>query len=106
MSFSQSSPKFSELTGSIEITSRNMHVKLEAVWRNFNFRKKNADIAGSQKKDEILTFSQNYKIHETYRIYWNQYQKHACENGESLEKLQILTEKFRQHKDLRYRMKF
>ena len=28
------------------------------------------------------------KIHETYRIYWNHYQKHACEIWGSLEKLQ------------------
>ena len=38
-------------------------------------------------------FSKLSKIHETYRIYWNHYQKHACEIWGSLEKLQCLTEK-------------
>ena len=33
------------------------------------------------------------KIHETYRSYWNDHQKHACEIWGSLEKLQFLTEK-------------
>ena len=31
-------------------------------------------------------------IHETYRIYWDHHQKHACEIWGSLEKLQFLTE--------------
>ena len=38
-------------------------------------------------------FSMFSKIHETYRIYWNHHQKHACEIWGSLEKLQFLTEK-------------
>ena len=46
------------------------------------------------------------KIHETYRIYWNHYQKHACEIWSSLEKFQFLTEKCWQRPDLRKRMKF
>ena len=33
------------------------------------------------------------KIHDTYRIYWNHHQKHACEIWGSLENLQFLTEK-------------
>ena len=40
------------------------------------------------------------KIHETYRIYWNHYQKHACEIWSSLEKFQFLTEKCRQRRTL------
>ena len=32
------------------------------------------------------------KIHETYRIYWNHHQKHACEIWGSSEKLQFLME--------------
>ena len=53
---SQSSPKFMKLTEFIGITSRNMYVKFEAVWRSFNFWQKNANSAGPKKKDEILTF--------------------------------------------------
>ena len=41
-----------------EITTRNMHVKFEAVWRSSNFWWKNAYSAGPSKQDEILTFSQ------------------------------------------------
>ena len=37
-------------------------------------------------------FSMFSKIHETYRIYWNHHQKHACEIWGSLEKLQFLME--------------
>ena len=40
------------------ITTRNMHVKFEAVRRSYNFWQKNADSAGPSKFDEILTFSQ------------------------------------------------
>ena len=38
-------------------------------------------------------FSMFSKIHETYRIYWNHHQKHACEIWGISEKLQFLTEK-------------
>ena len=47
-----------KLTEVIGITTRNMHVKFEAVWKSYNFRRKNADSAGPSKQDEILTFSQ------------------------------------------------
>ena len=40
LTFTQYSPKFMKLTGFIEITTRNMHVKFEAVWRNYNFWQK------------------------------------------------------------------
>ena len=43
---SQSSPKFMKLTEFIGITSRNMHVQFEAVWKSNNFLQKNADSAG------------------------------------------------------------
>ena len=43
-------------------------------------------------------FSMFSKIHETYRIYWNHHQKHACEIWGSLEKSQFLTEKCLQHR--------
>ena len=46
MTFSQSSPKFIKLTEFIGITSKNMHLKFEAVWRSYNFWQKNADSAG------------------------------------------------------------
>ena len=46
LTFSQNSPKFMKLTEFIGITSRNMHVKFEAVWRSFNFWQKNADSPG------------------------------------------------------------
>ena len=47
-----------KLTEVIGITTRNMHVKFEAVWKSYNFRRKNAYSAGPSKQDEILTFSQ------------------------------------------------
>ena len=58
LTFSQCSPKFMTLTEFIEITTRNMHVKFEAVRRSYNFWQKNANSAGPSKQDEILTFSQ------------------------------------------------
>ena len=48
------------------------------------------DLKNSMKFDIFSMFS---KIHDTYRIYWNHHQKHACEIWGSLEKLQFLTEK-------------
>ena len=48
------------------------------------------DLRDKMKFDIFSMFS---KIHETYRIYWNHHQKHACEIWGSLEKLQFLTEK-------------
>ena len=47
-----------KLTEVIGITTRNMHVKFEAVWKSYNFWRKNAYSAGPSKQDEILTFSQ------------------------------------------------
>ena len=58
LTFSQCSPKFMKLTEFIEITTRNMHVKFEAVWRTYNFWQKNAYSAGPSKQDEIFRFSQ------------------------------------------------
>ena len=46
---SQSSPKFMKLTEFIGITSRNMYVKFEAVWRSFNFWQKVANSADLRK---------------------------------------------------------
>ena len=37
LTFSQCSPKFMKLTEVIGITTRNMHVKFEAVQRSYNF---------------------------------------------------------------------
>ena len=199
LTFSQCSPKFMKLTEVIGITTRNMHVKFEAVWRNSNFWQKNADSAelknrmkfwhflnvlqNSWNLQKLLEsppetcmwnlrqfgevtifdgkmptvpdlqnrmkfwhflnvlqnswnlqnslespletcmwnvrqfgevtifdgkcpqrrtfktgwnfdiFSMFSKIHETYRIYWDHHQKHACEIWGGLEKLQFLTEK-------------
>ena len=91
LTFSQCSPKFMKLTEFIGITTRNMHVKFEAVRRSYNFWHKNAYSAGPLKQDEIYTFSQWFsKIHETYRSYWNHHQKHACEIWGGSEKLQFL----------------
>ena len=42
LTFSQCSPKFMKLTELIGITTRNMHVKFEAVRRSYNFWRKNA----------------------------------------------------------------
>ena len=58
LTFSQCSPKFMTLTEFIEITTRNMHVKFEAVWRSYNFWQKNAYSTGPSKQDEILRFAQ------------------------------------------------
>ena len=58
LTFSQCSPKFMKLTEFIGITTRNMHVKFEAVGRSYNFWHKNAYSAGPSKQDEILRFSQ------------------------------------------------
>ena len=58
LTFSKCSPKFIKLAEIIRITTRNMHVKLKAVWRSYNFWRKNAYNAGPSKQDEILTFSQ------------------------------------------------
>ena len=78
-----------------------MHVKFEAVWRSYKFWQKNAV---STRTLEIGwnfdNFSKVSKIHETYRIYWNQYQKHACEIWYSFKKSQCLTEKCRQRQTL------
>ena len=57
LTFTQFSPKFMKLTEFIGITTRNMHVKFEAVRRSYNFWRKNAYSAGPSKQDEILTFS-------------------------------------------------
>ena len=46
-----------KLTEVIGITTRNMHVKFEAVWRSYNFLQKNSNSARPSKQDEILTFS-------------------------------------------------
>ena len=46
LTFSQCSPKFMKLTEFIGITTRNMHVKFEAVRRSYNFWWKNAYSAG------------------------------------------------------------
>ena len=58
LTFFQYSPKFIKLTEVIGITTRNMHVKFEAVRRSYNFWRKNAYSARPSKQDEILTFSQ------------------------------------------------
>ena len=144
--FSQCSPKFMTLKEFIEITTRNMHVKFEAVWRATIFDRKIPSAPDLQNRmkfwdflnvlqyswnlqkllesppetcmwnlrqlGEVTIFDGKYlqrrtfktgwnfdffsmfsKIHETYRIYWNHHQKHACEIWGSSEKLQFLTEK-------------
>ena len=102
---SQSSPKVMKLTEFIGITSRNMYVKFEAVWRSFNFWQ-SRQRRTLEKGWTFDIFSKFSKIHETYRIYWNHLQEHACEIWSSLEKFQFLTEKCRQRPDLRKRRKF
>ena len=58
LTFSQCSQKFMKFTEFIGITTRNMHVKFEAVGRSYTFWRKNAYSAGPSKQDEVLTFSQ------------------------------------------------
>ena len=59
LTFSQFSPKFMKLTEFIGITTRNMHVKLEAVWRSYNFLWENAVHAGALEIGWNLKFSQS-----------------------------------------------
>ena len=89
-----------------------MFSKIHETYRSYwNHHQKHAcEIWGSLEKLQFLTekclqrrtfktgwnldiFSMFSKIHDTYRIYWNHHQKHACEIWGSLEKLQFLTEK-------------
>ena len=89
-----------------------MFSKIHETYRSYwNHHQKHAcEIWGSLEKLQFLTekclqrrtfkigwnfdiFSMFSKIHETYRIYWNHHQKHACEIWGSLENLQFLTEK-------------
>ena len=53
LTFSKCSPKFIKLALIIGITTRNMHVKFEAVPRSYNFWRKKAYSAGPLKQDEI-----------------------------------------------------
>ena len=53
-----------------------------------------------RKRMKFWHFSKFSKIYETYRIYWNHLQEHACEIWSSLEKFQFLTEKCRQRRTL------
>ena len=91
-----------KLTEFIGITTRNLHVKFEAVWRSSNFWRKNAYRAGPSKYGwNFDIFSMFSEIHETYRIYWNHHQKHACEIWGISEKLQFLMEKCLQPRTLK-----
>ena len=100
LTFSQCSPKFMKLTKFIGITTRNMHVNCEVVWRSYNFWWKMPTAPDLQNRMKFWHFTMFSKIHETYRSYWNHHQKHACEIWGSLEKLQFLTEKCRQRRTL------
>ena len=94
-----------------------MFSKIHEIHRIYwNHHQKHAcEIWGSSEKLQFLTekclqrltfktgwsfdiFSMFSKIHEIYRIYWNHHQKHACEIWGSLEMLQFLREKCRQHR--------
>ena len=92
-----------------------IHETYRIYWNHL--QKHTCEILGSLEKLQFLTgkclqrrtleigwnfdiFSKLSKIHETYRIYWNHLQKHACEIWGSLEKLQFLTEKCRQRRTL------
>ena len=90
--FLNGSPKFMKLTEVIGITTRNMHVKFEAVRRSYNFYGKMPIAPDLQNRMKFEIFSMFSKIHDTYRIYWNHHQKHACEIWGSSEKLQFLME--------------
>ena len=102
MTFSQSSPKFMKLTEFIGITSRNMHVKFEAVWRSYNFWQKNAQRRPLEKRWNYDIFSKFSKIHETYRIYWNHLQ---AWNLRLFGEVTIFDRKMPKAPDLRKRMK-
>ena len=89
-----------KLTEFIEITSRNMHVKFGGVWRFQFLTEKCLQRRTLEKGWTFDIFSKVSKIHKTYRIYWNHYQKHAFEIWSSLEKFQFLTEKCLQRRTL------
>ena len=91
--FLNGSPKFMKLTEVIGITTRNMHVKFEAVRRSYNFYGKMPIAPDLQNRMKFEIFSMFSKIHDTYRIYWNHHQKHACEFWGSSEKLHFLIKK-------------
>ena len=97
-----------------------MFSKIHETYRIYwtHHQKHACEIWGSSEKLQFLTekcwqrltfkirwnfdiFSMSSKIHETYRIYWNHHQKHACEIWGSLEKLQFLTEKCIQRRTLK-----
>ena len=136
-----------KLTEFIGITTRNMHVKFEAVWEvtifdwnmqtatwdpqngmkfyhflnnlqnswnlqkllesppetcMWNLRQFGEDTIFDGKCRQRRTFQTGWnfdifslfsKIHETYRSYWNHHKKPTCEICSSLEKLHFLTEK-------------
>ena len=94
LTFSQCSQKFMKFTEFIGITTRNMHVKFEAVRRSYNFLTEKCLQRRTFKRGwNFDFFSMFSKIYETYRRYWNHHQKHAFEIWGSSEKLQFLTEK-------------
>ena len=102
-----------------------MFSKIHETYRIYwNHHQKHAcEIWGSSEKLQFLTekclqhrtfktgwnfdiFSMFSKIHETYRIYWNHHQKHACEIWGSSEKLQFLMEKCLQRRPFKTRWNF
>ena len=97
------------------------HETYRIYWNHF--QKHASEIWGCLEKFQFLTekyrqrrtlekgwnydiFSKFSKIHETYRIYWTHYQKHACEIWGCLEKLQFLTVKCLQRRPLEKRWNY
>ena len=102
LTFSQCSQKFRKFTEFIGITTRNKHVKFEAVPEKLQFLTEKCLQRRTFKTGwNFDIFSMFSKIHEFYRIYWNHHQKHACEIWGSSEKLQFLTEKCLQRRTLK-----
>ena len=95
-----------KLTEVIGITTRNMHVKFEAVWRSNNFFMEKCLQRRTFKTGwNFDIFSMFSKIHNTYRIYWNHHQKHACEIWGSSESYNFWW-KMPTARDLQNRIKF
>ena len=88
----------SEIWGSLE--------KLQFLTEKYNFWRKCLQRRTLEKGWNYDIFSKFSKIHETYRIYWTHYQKHACEIWGCLEKLQFLTVKCLQRRTLEKRWNY
>ena len=102
---SQSSPKFMKLTELIGITSRNMHVQFEAVWKSLIFDQKMPTAPDLRKRMNFWHFLKVLQNSWNLQNLLESPPGTACEIWSSLEKFQFLTESCQQCRTLK-RMKF